>query len=366
MNTYEKKIKLLLTIPTLNIGGAEVFCSNLAREFSHYEKYEVHILVFAGGVNEKFVFLLENPNITLHFLNKKKGFSFSAIFRLKKMLKNICPDIINSHSSHTLRYLLLINTNRMIPIVHTITNNPEFYNKYAFYLYKRRMHQKSWSKLSFVGISETISNTLSKIYNLPENRITTIYNGLYPLVQKGECVKKFDFFNCANLSVIKRHDLLLRSLACMNNKANLCIAGAGPEKNKLLKLCEELDIQSRVTFLGSVNDPSEFYFCSKSFILTSFSEGNPITINEAFSAGLPVIAPAVGGVPDLVKQDINGFLFPRDSKPSDIARIMDNVFEMPENRIMEFKIINQAKVKEMCMPNIAAKYDVLFMEKYTK
>ena len=353
------KKRILFVIPSLGIGGAEVFCSNLVYEFSKKDEFEVHLIVFFNILSDRFKKQLKD-NITIHILNKKKGFSALFLHKLKKEILKINPDIINSHSSHTLRYLLLISRLKKIPIVHTITNDPMIHDKLLYYLFKIRMHQKSWNKLTFVGISNLISDNLSKVYNYPREKIFTIYNGLYKLVPPKDNRIKFDFFNCASLTLVKRQDLLLRALAKTKHNATLAIAGDGVERDNLYKLSKELKIEDRVYFQGTVDDPTPLYFASKCFILTSFSEGNPISINEAMSAGIPIIATKVGGVPDLVDDSINGFLFDVDEKPENIAKLMDKVLELKEESLQIIKKNNQLKVEQWYMDKISDQYLFVF------
>ena len=175
--------------------------------------------------------------------------------------------------------------------------------------------------------------------------------------------ERFSFFNCASLTDVKRQTLLLYSLAKTKKGATLCIAGSGPEEKRLIALAEDLGLADRVFFAGLVEDPSDLYFSSRCFILTSKSEGNPITINEAMSAGLPVIAPRVGGIPDLVEPGMNGFLFDRDATPETVAGIMDMVMGLSDEELDVIKRNNQKKIAQWYMPNISADYARLFREK---
>lgn len=359
----ERKRKILFIIPSMGIGGAEVFCANLVEEFSKKTNYDVHLIVFFNIISEKFEKQLKS-NVKIHILNKKPGFSLRFIKTLSKAIKEISPDIINSHSSHSLRYLLLLNRVKRIPLIHTITNDPKIHDKICFFLFKRRMHQKSWNNITFVGISKLISDNLASVYNYPREKICTIYNGLHKLTPSTNIIaKKYDFFNCANFIPVKRHDLLLKALSKTRHNANLCIAGDGQEKEKLLKLASDLGIAERVDFKGSVLDPTDLYFSSKCFILTSFSEGNPISINEAMSAGIPVIATNVGGIPDLISNKKNGFLFERDDSPETIAEIMDLVLDLNLNELNAIKNNNQKKVKQWYMDEITNQYNKLIDSK---
>ena len=80
-----------------------------------------------------------------------------------------------------------------------------------------------------------------------------------------------------------------------------------------MDLCKEFvhnnHLENNVIFYGSTTNVIKLINESKFFILGSLYEGNPISILEAMSAGLPIIAPNVGGIPDVVSDGRNGFLY---------------------------------------------------------
>lgn len=338
----------------------QTFVSNLAYELSVEETNEVHVVCFAGQISDKFAYL-NDSNITFHFLGKKRGASLKFLIKLYKTINQIKPDIINSHSSRTLRYLLMLPINRRYKIVHTITNNPRIYNKKMFPLYLLRMHQKSW-QITFVGISDIVSDTLSEVYHYDRRKIRTIYNGVRMIGVTNESPKIADFFICATLSEIKRHKLLLEALAVMKERPTLLIAGDGPLRSEIEARIKELMIDNEVTLLGNVENPTEYYQRTKFFILTSKSEGNPLCIIEAMSAGQPIIAPRVGGIPDLVEDGVNGFLFDVDETPGVVADLMNKCLQMEQGEYDRISQKNAEKAKQWSIDRIAQEYMNLFVE----
>jgi glycosyltransferase involved in cell wall biosynthesis len=92
---------------------------------------------------------------------------------------------------------------------------------------------------------------------------------------------------------------------------DLTIIGSGPEKSRLEALIERLGLTARVRFLGGRswgNDLLELVRQHQALVLPSFTEGLPLVLIEAMSQGVPVIASAVGGIPELVHDGINGLL----------------------------------------------------------
>lgn len=357
-------MKILLTTPDLNIGGVQSFVCNLAVELSKKENTKVYLIVFTNSISEKYSYIYKE-NIEIISLNKKTGFSISFLIKLYSIIKRINPDIINSHSSRTFRYLICLPINRKYKLVHTITNNPQIYNKYLYPLYKRRMHQKSW-KIKFVGISDIITKNLSEIYRYEIDKIETIYNGIYLVGLDKNKNKDIDLFTCAGLTDIKNQIYMIEAFRYIKDKKiNLYIAGEGPLHDFLQQRIYDYNLESQIILLGNIENPNDFYRRSKFFILTSKSEGNPLCIIEAMSAGLPVIASNVGGIPDLICNQTNGYLFDINESPKVLAEIIIESINLPDYAYRKISEENLNKSKNWDIYTITNEYMNLY-EKVAK
>ena len=111
--------------------------------------------------------------------------------------------------------------------------------------------------------------------------------------------------------------------------AILMIAGSGPEENRLKDMAQGLDIAGRVIFAGQISNMRDYYSAFDLFLLPTLSEGLGITILEAMSFGLPVIASAVGGIPELISHGVNGILI-QPGSPSEIRDALVFCMENPQ------------------------------------
>lgn len=130
----------------------------------------------------------------------------------------------------------------------------------------------------------------------------------------------------AILTPVKGISYLIRAMRRIHD-AELVIIGNGPERKKLESLSLNLKLNDRVSFLGWVNHGSRFWNClqkSTVFVLPSISEGLPRALIEAMACGLPVIATKVGGIPEVIKDGVNGFLVPPQNEEA-LAEAIEKV-----------------------------------------
>ncbi len=134
------------------------------------------------------------------------------------------------------------------------------------------------------------------------------------------------------LSVEKGHRYALQSLARVRDKVEgvrLLIVGDGAERDNLQRLAEELGVSSLTCFTGERSDARQIIGALDLLVLPSLTEGIPNVVLEAFAYRTPVVATAVGGVPELVKHGETGWLVPpRD--PSALAQAIVEALSNPE------------------------------------
>ena len=103
---------------------------------------------------------------------------------------------------------------------------------------------------------------------------------------------------------------LVDALARLEPPARALLVGDGPERMAIEAEVRRLGLAGRVTLAGERGDVPELLAASDVFVLSSRSEGLPMSVLEAMAAGLPVVASSVGGVPELVVEGETGFLVP--------------------------------------------------------
>jgi glycosyltransferase involved in cell wall biosynthesis len=137
----------------------------------------------------------------------------------------------------------------------------------------------------------------------------------------------FSLFTVGRLHPVKDHAFLIRACRELKDRGvpvSCEIAGDGPERQHLQDLIEGLQVKAEVRLLGQVPRESlcQFYDRADLVVLTSRSEGIPLVLMEAMARGRPVLAPAITGIPELVVDGVNGFLYSPGSVDSFVEKVV--------------------------------------------
>jgi glycosyltransferase involved in cell wall biosynthesis len=159
-----------------------------------------------------------------------------------------------------------------------------------------------------------------------------IHNGVESApatAQPGACPARM--IVVANLIDYKGHTDVLHALAILERPPATVLVGHGPRRPYLMELSRSLGLTGVVTFAGAVPDARTLLGRYQIAVLASHAEGLPNAVLEAMAAGLPVVATAVGGVPELVVDEYNGLLVP-PGVPTELAKAIDRLVSDPELR----------------------------------
>src|SRR5262249_46039572 len=130
----------------------------------------------------------------------------------------------------------------------------------------------------------------------------------------------------------KAHQVLLRAVSLLPDQlraVRVLIVGEGPERGALERLAAELGVQERVRFVGSRTDVPNILAALDVAVCCSDFEGSPLSVLEYMDAGLPVVASAVGGLPDLIEPGVHGLLVPPQD-PIALGEALAELIREPE------------------------------------
>ena len=335
-------------------GGAEVFVVSLCEELSKRKNTQVIVVTLYEGIHKTFNEVLTRSGVLVKTISKKSSHDFKSSKRLRKLLLQLNPDIVNSHLSVPATYLFAFK-NKKTPwkYFHTIHSDAYFdSNKLGKIAIKSLLKRNN---ISLIGISTKISKTIEKLYRVKPS--FTIFNGvsISDFVFK-KTKKEFDLICVASFRTEKNHKMLfdlVKEISTFCKIKLLCI-GSGELFEKSMNYLDAINCRKFVVCPGAVEDVYKYLALSKIFILTSTVEGNPISILEAMNAGLPIIAPKIGGIPDVVVDGINGFTFGSNNfneAKKCILHLLDN-----EQLIKKISIQNRIDVKKHSIRECCNKY----------
>lgn len=159
----------------------------------------------------------------------------------------------------------------------------------------------------------------------------------------------------------KGFDILLRAYAHLRQPApDLLIAGAGPDRAALEQLAQRLGIAPRVTFLGLVEGQVKVNLLRSAMFLVAPARRETFSnvILEALAAGLPVVASAVGGNPELVHDGQHGLLFPGEDEAA-LTHILHCLITTPA-LLSQLRAAIPAFVQSFDWPLVAERYLTLY------
>lgn len=284
-------IRILHVFGKMNRGGAETFIMNLYRNIDRSK------IQFDFAVHSSEVGSYEEEIISLggkiYRFEKYQGFNhFKYKKRWNKFLKDNKFDIVHCHMKSIAKIILKVaNRERIITISHT--HNTSFTYKNKLEKIFRLFLMKNISKYSDFRLACGYDAGKFTYKNKP---FTILNNGIeinkfrYSLNEKKKLKQKFGFDNkiiyghVGRFSHQKNHVFLInifREISLLENNAILILIGEGELKNNILNLVKEYDLDSKVVFLGSVDNVNEYMAVMDLLIFPSRYEGLPVTLVES-------------------------------------------------------------------------------------
>jgi glycosyltransferase involved in cell wall biosynthesis len=303
-------MRILQIIPTLGVGGAERVVSLLARHL-HRSGHSVGVVSLYDPQGTWIESELRSEGVPLQFLAKRRGFDVRMIPRIARVLDRYRPDVIHTHL-YVLKYVLpAVAVSRRCSVVHTVHNLAEREVERL----SRIVHSVAFrAGVVPVAIGDAVAASMLRLYRLPPRH--RIPNGIPvsdyapPSGARAEVRASLGipgdaptFVSVGRLEPQKNTRLLIEAFSSRrlrSRQAHLLLAGDGELRSELEEQARNLGVADRVRFLGVRPDVPRVLAAADAFVLASRYEGNPLTVMEAMAAGKPVVATAVGCIPELV------------------------------------------------------------------
>lgn len=263
--------------------------------------------------------------IPVEFVPFAGKFHWPSIAQLRRLIQREGVQVVNTHSgidswvgafAARLAGVKLVRTRHLnLPLHRT------WYNFVHFMAHR------------IVTCGEAMRRTLIETHGFPPEQLVSIPTGIdfSTFVPKREraavraelgiAPEAFMVLMAAVIRGVKRHEVAIRAFAQFRQArpdAKLVLAGDGPMRIDMERLCAELKVTDAVLFLGHRDDVPDLMQAADALVLTSDSEGVPQAVTQALGLGVPVVATAVGGVPELVIDGQTGLLAPKE-RPDCVA-----------------------------------------------
>jgi glycosyltransferase involved in cell wall biosynthesis len=318
-------LHIVYGLQSLDVGGLERIVLDLTRVGRRRgHRVTVICLERPGALAAQ----VEAEGATVLSLNKPSGRTPWLRGKAEKVLTELAPDVLHTHSIGALWYLgPVARAACQIPVLHTehIDNVVKAKGWKAKLKMRLIWHKAGRFADRFCCVSDDVSRSAVRWWTVPKSKIETVLNGIdtdrysdkstragiraeYGIASGDKVVG-----TVGRLNEVKSQNLLLQAVAALgpeHSGVNILLVGDGPERQSLEKLANDLGLRSRSHFAGYQQNPERFLPAMDVFALTSRIEGLPLALLEAWAAGLPIVSSAVGGVPKVVSNGKNGLLFP--------------------------------------------------------
>jgi len=350
---------VLRVIARLNVGGPALHVAYLSAGLQE-RGYETTLVAgeLARG-EESMAFVAESRGVEVRAVSelRRQVSPFRdvvAAFRLAGLIRSTRPDVVHTHTAKAGavgRVAVVLSGIRPRPVVvhtfhgHVLRGYFGPLTAWGFRLLERILARTTDA---LVAVSPQVRDDLVRLGVAPADKFVVVRLGIELEERVGgngdarERTRRLlgipdDRFVVGwmgRMTAVKRTDDVLLALKGLHERgvpAALCLVGDGPDRDQLEERAHELGIARDCFSLGYQDAVADWYAAFDAMILPSANEGTPVSVIESLAAGRPVVATDVGGVSDVVRDGVDGFLV----EAADVDALADRLQELaadPERR----------------------------------
>jgi len=321
-----RRLQVMLVLPIGHLGGGPETVRLIAKHLDR-QRFDVSVVCPDSPMMEKMSEIANLKRFSLQFPSVP---SLASISRLARIFKQEQPDIVHSQLFHGDLYSWLASRKQPVPILATTLQGINFHWEMERGLRRffGRFFSSSYRTLyrDFNGIaacSEAVRQAVASRPGVvvPSERIHVIHNTIdlhqtrLPTAEPVDAKRTAGvhrLITVANFDPVKGHGVLIEALRLLPKdlRWECVLIGDGPRRNNIARCVSTLGLSGRVRFLGFRNDVSAWIRSSDCFVFPSRWDGLGMAVLEAMALGVPVVASATGGIPEIIQQGITGLLVP--------------------------------------------------------
>ena len=370
------RIRVMHVVHSFGIGGLENVIVQLINRLPS-ARFE-HVVLALTTVSE-FHQRVVRPGVRFIALHKPPGHAVPLYPRLYRLLRELRPDVLHTCNLAALEVVPLAWLARVPLRVHAEhgwdAHDPQGRN--PRYQRLRRLYRPFVSH--YVAVSRDLYDYLGRSVGVPARRRSLIANGVdtdtfapapgAPHALPGcpfEPGRHWLVGTVGRLQTVKNQPLLARAFVralqnqpAMRDTARLVIVGEGPLRAEVERVLAEAGMADLAWLPGARDDVADVLRSLNLFVLPSQAEGTSCTLQEAMASGLPVVATAVGGTPDLVQEGVTGHLVPPDDEQA-LAGAMVRAFDDPDTSARQGQASRERALGGFAIGAMVRQYQQLF------
>ncbi len=370
----DNRIRVLHLLVSLPVGGAEELVASIVSGLNP-ARFDIQAATIGppGVIGEE----LARAGYQVHSLdlNIKEDPDVKIVWRVRRFLQDLRPDILHTHLYHPNYYgrlaALGLGLRGVVASVHNIYTRTKFHRRLWNFLLR-------WATDCVVAVSPEVWQDIRRYDAVTSSRIHLLPNGVslaaLEVPESREQAKNrlgvsgFCLGAVGRLEGQKGHAYLLQALPAVLDEVpetTVLLAGDGRLRPELEKQARDLGLADRVKFLGTRRDMPLIYRALDVFVLPSRWEGLPLALLEAMAAGLPVVASAVGGVKGVIRDGVNGRLVP-PGDPQALAAAVLELARRPRLRTEMGAAARNAVKKHYSREAMLDRLAALYLELYER
>ena len=321
------RVLTLIDKPTA-LGGAERMACEIAMGLDP-DRFERWFCATRRAPTRLLDDELRQAGVRYVSLNRTRRFDLRAWWKLLRLLRKERIDVVHAHLFGSNAAGSVLGRLARVPVVIAHEHTWSFEGAPLQKVVDRQVVGRLADRI--IAVSEADRRKMIEIERIPSDRISVIPNGIPPLRHDDADIRQ-ELGIPADAPVVgvvavvrpqKRLDRLVRAAALLRTEfpsLRVLVAGDGSpaEFHRVRALIEELGVGDVVVMLGERSDVSAILRALDVGVLSSDFEGLPLAVIEYMAAGVPVVATAVGGLPELVDDGETGLLV-RDLSPEGLA-----------------------------------------------
>jgi glycosyltransferase involved in cell wall biosynthesis len=331
----EQPIRVLRVIARLNMGGPAIHVANLAAGLADRG---YHTTLVAGSLargEDSMAFLADRLGVSVVSvpeIQREVSFLHDArsIARVASLIRELRPHILHTHTAKAgaIGRLAALSAGDARPpvVVHTFHGHvlKGYFDAPRTAFFRQIERELARASDALVAVSPEVRDELVALGVAPREKFAVVRLGI-PLDERlSDATADLDYRRLygirprsfvvgwvGRMTAVKDTGATLEILHALRRRgvdAVLCMVGDGPDRERLEALAHDLGIAKLCFFVGYQPEVAGFYRLFDAFLLPSLNEGTPVSAIEALAAGTPVVANRVGGLPDVVRDGVDGYL----------------------------------------------------------